>query len=80
MFKNSSGVLQRESSRTGSKHNGIEAQRENPKLDDNPNLCIIEFLGEAEGSENIFRQYQKSVWRLLKIFSSSERERKNIWD
>ncbi|KAF3495187.1 hypothetical protein DY000_02052543 [Brassica cretica] len=40
----------RELSRTGSKHNGIEARRENPKLDENPNFGIMEVFYEAEGT------------------------------
>ena len=36
-------------SRTGSKHDGIEARRENPKLDENPNFGIMEVFDEAEG-------------------------------
>ena len=70
----------RELSMTGSKHDGIEARRENPKLDENPNFEIMEFFDEAGGSGNIYRKYQNSVWSLLKLFSASERERKNIRD
>ncbi|KAF3595952.1 hypothetical protein DY000_02020764 [Brassica cretica] len=65
---------------TGSKHDRIEARQENPKLDENPNFGIMEVFDEAEGSENIYRQGQSSDWSLLKIFSSSEREQKNIRD
>ncbi|KAF2612594.1 hypothetical protein F2Q70_00013248 [Brassica cretica] len=46
----------RELSRTGSKHDGIEARRENPKLDENPNFSIMEVFDQAKGSENIYRQ------------------------
>ncbi|KAF2584454.1 hypothetical protein F2Q70_00036047 [Brassica cretica] len=46
----------RELSRTGSKHDGIEARRENPKLDKNPNFSIMQVFDEAEGSGNICRQ------------------------
>ena len=65
---------------TGSTHDGIKERWENPKLDENPNFGIMEVFNEAEGSGNIYRQGQSSDWSLLKIFSSSERERKNIRD
>ena len=39
-----------ELSRTGSKHDGIEARRENPKLDENPNFGIMKVFDEAGGS------------------------------
>ena len=42
---------------TGSKDDGIEARRENSKLDETPNFEIMEFFDEAGGSENIYRQY-----------------------
>ena len=35
-------------SRMGSKHDGIEARQENPKLDENPNFGIMEVFDEAE--------------------------------
>ena len=66
----------RKLSRTGSKHDGIEAQQENPKLDENLNFSIMEVIDDAEGSGNIYRQGQSSDWSLLKIFSSSGREQK----
>ena len=50
----------RELSRTGSKHDGIEARRENLKLGENPNFGIMEFFEEAGGSGNIFTGYQNS--------------------
>ena len=50
----------RELSRTGSKHDGIEARRENPKLGENPNFGITKFFEEAGGSGNIFKGYQTS--------------------
>ncbi|WZZ50355.1 hypothetical protein YC2023_050462 [Brassica napus] len=50
----------RELSTTGSKHDGIEARRENPKLGENPNFGIMEFFEEAGGSGNIFTGYQNS--------------------
>ena len=50
----------RESRKTGSKHDGIEARRENPKLGENPNFGIMEFFEEAGGSGNIFTGYQNS--------------------
>ena len=68
----------RESRKTGSKHDGIEARRENPKLDKNHNFGIIQVFDEAEGSGNIYRQGQTSDWSLLKILNSSKREQKNI--
>ena len=43
----------------GSKHGGIEARRENPKLGKNPNFGIMKFFEEAGGSGNIFHQGQK---------------------
>ncbi|KAF3537259.1 hypothetical protein F2Q69_00022976 [Brassica cretica] len=43
----------------GSKHDGIEARRENPKLGKNPNFGIMKFFEEAGGSGNIFHQGQK---------------------
>ena len=43
----------------GIKHDGIEARRENPKLDKTPNFGIMQVFDEAEGSENIFCQGQK---------------------
>ncbi|KAF3590860.1 hypothetical protein DY000_02020770 [Brassica cretica] len=46
----------REQSTTGSKHDGIEARRGNPKLDKNPNFGIMQVFDEAEGSGNIYRQ------------------------
>ena len=49
----------RELSTTGSKHDGIEARRENPKLGENPNFGIMEFFEEAGGSGNFFYQAQK---------------------
>ena len=64
----------------GSKHDRIKARQENPKLDENPNFGIMEGFDEAEGSGNIYRKGQSSDWSLLKIFSSSEREKKNIRD
>ena len=70
----------RKLSRTESKHDGIEAWRENPKLDENPNFGIMEIFDEVERSWNIYRQGQNSDWSLLKKFSSSEREQKNILD
>ena len=45
-------------------------------MDENPNFGIMEGFDEAEGSGNIYRKGQSSDWSLLKIFSSSERERK----
>ncbi|KAF2543134.1 hypothetical protein F2Q70_00035613 [Brassica cretica] len=45
-----------ELSRTGSNHDGIEARRENPKLDKNHNFGIMQVFDEAEGSGNIYRQ------------------------
>ena len=51
----------RKLSMTGSKHARIEARRENPKLDENPNFGIMEVFDEAEGSGNIYRQNQSSV-------------------
>ena len=54
----------------GSKHDGVEARRENPKLDENPNFGIMQVFDEAEGLGNIYRQGQNSDWSLLKIFSS----------
>ncbi|KAF3563089.1 hypothetical protein DY000_02017417 [Brassica cretica] len=48
----------RELSTTGSKHEGIEARRENPKLDENPKFGIMEVFDEAGGSGNIYRQDQ----------------------
>ena len=68
----------RKLSRTGSKHDGKEARWENPKLDENPNYGIMEVFDEAKGSGNIYRQGQNSGWSLLKIFSSSGWEQKNI--
>ena len=62
----------RELSRTGNKHGGNKARRENPKLDKNPNFGIMEVFDEVEGSGNIYRQGQNSDWSLLKNFSSSE--------
>ena len=50
----------RELSRMESKHDVIEAQHEKPKLDENPNFCIMEVFDEAEGSRNIYRQGQSS--------------------
>ena len=50
----------RELSTTGSKHDGTEARRENPKLGENPNFGIMEFFEEAGGSGNIFTGYQNS--------------------
>ncbi|WZZ46267.1 hypothetical protein YC2023_042526 [Brassica napus] len=50
----------RELSTTGSKHDGIEARRENLKLGENPNFGIMEFFEEAGGSGNIFTGYQNS--------------------
>ncbi|KAF3535292.1 hypothetical protein F2Q69_00021977 [Brassica cretica] len=50
----------RESRKTGSKHDGIEARRENPKLDKNHNFGIIQVFDEAEGSGNIYRQEKYS--------------------
>ena len=50
----------RELSRTGSKHDGIEARRENLKLGENPNFGIMEFFEEAGGLKNIFTGYQNS--------------------
>ncbi|KAF3532925.1 hypothetical protein DY000_02040894 [Brassica cretica] len=47
-------------SRTGSKHNRIEARQKKPKLDENPNFGIMEVFDEAEGSGNIYRQGPKS--------------------
>ena len=44
----------------GTKHDGIEARRENPKLDENPNFGIMEVSDQAEGSRNIYRQVQTS--------------------
>ena len=70
----------RELSMTGSKDNWNEARRENPKLDENPYFKIMEFFDEVGGSGNIYHQYQNSVWSLLKLFSASEREWKNIRD
>ena len=70
----------RDLSTTGSKHDGIEARRENLKLDENPNFGIMQVFDEAEGSRNIYRQSQTSDWSLLKILNSSERENKNIRD
>ena len=64
----------------GSKHDGKQARWENHKFDENPNFGIMEVFDEAEGSRNIYRQSQSSDWSLLKIFSSSEREWKNIQD
>ncbi|KAF2599689.1 hypothetical protein F2Q68_00010032 [Brassica cretica] len=53
----------RESRKTGSKHDGIEARRENPKLDKNHNFGIIQVFDEAEGSGNIYRQVmQPDIW------------------
>ncbi|WZZ57775.1 hypothetical protein YC2023_057882 [Brassica napus] len=48
-----------ELSRTGSKHDGIEARRENPKLGKNPNFGIMKIFEETGGSGNIFHQGQK---------------------
>ena len=56
------------------KQDGVEARWENPELEENPNFSIMEFLGEAGGSGNIFRQF--IIYK--KTFSSSERERKYI--
>ena len=69
-----------ELSMMGSKHDRIEARWENPKLDENPNFGIMEVFDEAKGAGNIYRQNQSSDWSLLKIFSSSEWEQKNIQD
>ena len=69
----------RELSRTGSKHDGIEARRENPKLGENPNFGIMEFFEEAGGSEKYFYRISEFIWSLLKIFRASEWEWKNIW-
>ena len=44
----------------GTKHDGIEAQRENPKLDETPNFGIMEVSDQAERSGNIYRQGQSS--------------------
>ena len=41
-------------------HDGIEARRKNPKLDENPNFGIMQVFDEAEGSGNIYRQGLKS--------------------
>ncbi|KAF3537366.1 hypothetical protein F2Q69_00019922 [Brassica cretica] len=43
-------------SRTGSKHDGAEARRENPKLDETPNFGIMKVFDEDEGLGNIYRQ------------------------
>ncbi|KAF2614317.1 hypothetical protein F2Q70_00011378 [Brassica cretica] len=40
----------------GTKHDGIEALRENPKLDENPNFGIMEVSDQAEESGNIYHQ------------------------
>ena len=56
----STGLLGWEVSRMGSKHDGIEARRENPKLGENPNFGITKFFEEARGSGNIFEGYQTS--------------------
>ncbi|KAF3590766.1 hypothetical protein DY000_02022536 [Brassica cretica] len=45
-----------ELSRTGSKHDGIKARRENPKSGKNPNFGIMKFFEEAGDSGNIFHQ------------------------
>ncbi|WZZ15399.1 hypothetical protein YC2023_108488 [Brassica napus] len=41
----------RELSRTGSKHDGIEARRKNPKLGENPNFGITKSLRKPEARE-----------------------------
>ncbi|KAG5414853.1 hypothetical protein IGI04_002420 [Brassica rapa subsp. trilocularis] len=64
-----------ELSRTGSKHDGIEARRENPKSDKNPNFGAMKCFKEAGGSENILSRLE-IFWSLLKIFRASEREQK----
>ena len=69
-----------ELSMTGSNHDRIKARRENPKLDESPNFGIMKVFDEAEGSRNVYRQGHSSYWSLLKIFSLSEREQKNIRD
>ena len=68
----------RELIRMGNKHDGIEARRENPKLDKNCNFGIMQVFDEAKGSGNIYRQGQTSDWSLLEILNSSERAQKNI--
>ncbi|KAF3573792.1 hypothetical protein F2Q69_00059743 [Brassica cretica] len=55
----------RDLSRTGSKHDGIEARRENPKLDENPNFGIMEVFDEAEGSGNIYRKGQSVPFMIM---------------
>ena len=60
----------------GSKHDRIEARRENPKLDENPNFGIMKVFDEAKGSRNVYCQGHSSDWSLLKIFRSSEWEQK----
>ena len=45
---------------TESKHDGIEARRENPKLDETPNFGIMKFFEEAGGSGHIFPELQRS--------------------
>ncbi|WZZ34736.1 hypothetical protein YC2023_018137 [Brassica napus] len=51
----------RELSRTGSKHDGIEVRRENPKLGENPNFGIMEFFEEAGGSEKYFYRISEFI-------------------
>ncbi|KAF2619590.1 hypothetical protein F2Q68_00038420 [Brassica cretica] len=47
--------------KTGSKHDGIEARRENPKSGKNPNFGIMKFFEEARDLGNIFHQGCKSL-------------------
>ena len=66
----------------GIKQDGKQAWRDRsitkkPEIGRNPNFGIMEVFDEAEGSGIIYRQGQSSVWSLLKIFSSLEREQKN---
>ncbi|KAF3530569.1 hypothetical protein DY000_02041989 [Brassica cretica] len=53
-------IDRQELSRTGSKHDEIEARRKNPKLDENPKFGIMEVFDEVEGSGNIYGQGQSS--------------------
>ncbi|WZZ15077.1 hypothetical protein YC2023_108166 [Brassica napus] len=63
---------------TRSKHDGIEARRENPKLGENPNFGIMEFFEEAGGSGNIFHQaHQNESGKIFGIDRGTEIYRKD---
>ena len=58
-----------ELSRTGSKHDGIETRRENPKSGKNPNFNAMKFFKEAGGSE-IFSVKVRNILQFIKNIQS----------